>query len=558
MLLGLTVGSLAAASYSIASDVDKETRDDADAGLTTFFPVPRPTPASSTTWLATDTDPYLEVQEYALGSIGKFLQKMRRPKVNAAERVYDYRLLLKSPGSAVGMELAESTSKKALQKLQSAICRIATLTELGAPVDPKLSRGIPTATWQAVVGEAQRRASSRAESSSLAARTVLRRDVQRHIYSFLTAKDAAADARCSNQLSQKGVMCAASNLTKCAMVCRSFAEVASTDHLWRPLLFGLNRSLDLVQDSSLAQILESEELRDALSAKQLFLLTSFEHRTPSESRSNHVARGLYGLQEELQEGALTGGLLAAGCAANGAVLGYAPGACVGATVAAVPGAIVGGCRHQSTGGDFSSGAVWGGATCGLCGSACGGLVTGAVGGVLGCAVGTAVGLPGMIEGAGKGLATCSGHTAAGLRELPDQVFGPLQAATQQHPNASRVHEHARGVTWGALLGLRRLGGDAVDACANLVREPVQGARQQHAAGAFRGLGRALLGLVARPAAGALDVVGGVARGVGNRIEHTRHGRLVDEVSNDISAARASCRASFPSCYGSPNHEYIQL
>merc|ERR1712232_875460 len=108
----------------------------------------------------------------------------------------------------------------------------------------------------------------------------------------------------------------------------------------------------------------------------------------------------------------------------------------------------------------------------------------------------------------------AGNTAAALRRTPDVMCGPMSADVPEL-GASGVHENNRGITWGAVLGLDALRRDCIIACTNVVQEPIRGARERRAVGAFKGLGRALLGLVVRPTAGALDVVGGVMRGAGN-------------------------------------------
>lgn len=542
------VGAAAAGVAGLVADVDS------GSGDLIFLEAPRSTGTGKAFWNVVAADPWFEVQEYAMGGVGKLIRNMKRPMTQ--ELVKDFRLLLKSGSDC--LELAVAPDCLPLQRIQWLLLRVARAAELGARFDSAtmIDQTIPEVTIQAVVAEANRRAAELIRPSLGKQSFLFRYDLQLNMFSYLAESD----------------------LTKAATVCTYWATASGDDFLWQPHLVNLNREKQLVDDDVLVKLLGSGMLKGTLSAKDIFLLTIIETqhlmieatsgvvvRRPQALAS--VARGLHGLGSELRhggrgclEGTCMGGYYggyALGCA------GAAGGAGVGGLVCLPLGGacgLVGGACRGHTGTDLcgdvrhaAEGAGYVGAGTGACvvGSA-----TGCVGGVAGAAVGSAVGGVRFLEGVGKGAAELAGNTAIALRRAPDVTFGTW--THEQEAGVSDVHNHERGITWGVVLGLGALGSDCATAAAGIVSEPLRGARERRLPGACKGLGRALLGLFARPTAGLLDVAGGAMRGTGNRLQQVREGticcKIRDEVSEGVNATgncmastTKSCRAT---CQGS--------
>lgn len=333
-------------------------------------------------------------------------------------------------------------------------------------------------------------------------------------------------------------------LLRCATVC-SYWNLASQDEaLWEPLVATMNRNLELVDRKVLDDVLRCSALRGVLTSKDIFLLTLVERDRVDEGHGgadgpySTIQRGLYGLADEMK-GALQAGRTSVGEGMNsGSVAGSLVGGAAGAVSLGVGGAAIGAVGGAPFG-QASDGAQWLGRSLAGAGYSAGGAVGGAAGSVAGGAVGGVLGTGRVAEGLGQGSANLAGYTAAALRQAPKGALGEWETErNDRRVHTSGVHTHERGITWGLVLGIRSFGDDVADAATGLVREPVQGAREGQAAGALKGLGRALVGLVTKPAAGMVDVAGGALRGTGNRLRQCRDGTVLDECCGDAREVRS--------------------
>mmetsp|Transcript_84224 Transcript_84224/g.146255 ORF Transcript_84224/g.146255 Transcript_84224/m.146255 type:complete len:589 (+) Transcript_84224:51-1817(+) len=551
------VGAAAAGVAGLVADVD------ASSGDLIFMEPPRRTSAGKAFWNVVATDRWFEVQEYAMGGVGTLIRNIKKPMTQ--EVVKDFRLLLKLGSDC--LELAVAPDALPLQRIQWLLLRVARAAELGA-FDcttyqqtvlhaSTFHQTIPEVTILAVIAEANRRAfvAALADASRGASELMrpspgkqsflLRYDLQLNLFAYLAESD----------------------LTKAATVCTYWAVASGDDLLWEPHLVNLNREKRLVDDRVLFTLLGSRMLKGTLSAKDIFLLTLIEtHRVIIEATKGvavrrppalrSVARGLYGLGAELKDGS-HGCLVAAGGGGFyggyfGGCAGAAGGAAVGSLLCAplggAAGLVSGACRGRRDTANLCRDVTISAQTAGMAGAASGACVvggaSGCVGGVAGAAVGTAIGGVRFLEGVGKGTAELAGNAATALRRAPDVTFGTW---TSEHDDGvSGVHNHERGITWGVVLGLGALGSDCATAAAGIVSEPLRGARDRQLPGALKGLGRALLGMFARPTAGLLDVAGGAMRGTGNRLQQVREGTICCEIRDEVSEgvkATSHCMAS---------------
>jgi hypothetical protein len=224
---------------------------------------------------------------------------------------------------------------------------------------------------------------------------------------------------------------------------------------------------------------------------------------------------------------LTGG---AGAVVGAVVLGP-PAAAIGAVGSCIAGQSRGDIAKTAFNAVMVSGCVVGGPAA----------VAGGIAGVAGgAACGVAASTVRITEGTSLGVGGLAGNLADSLRRCPDKAFGGWEGELDY---SSGIHCHQKGVIWGLAKGLKSFSKECTGAVIGLVREPVKGVMEDGALGACKGVGRSLVGLVAKPAAGVLDITGGVLRGAGNRIEHVRHFTLVQELRGELTDVRSKLRGA---------------
>lgn len=566
-VVGLGVG---AATAALAADVNAATGD------TFWLEEPRCTSSGQYCWICTDSDPWLEVQQYGMGSVGKLVRTLKCPVTN--EQVKDFRLLLKSASGF--LELAVSPQRIHLQRAQLMLRRVARAAELGALVDVETLPDIPHATVQFVVNAARQLAACGSGRVAAERQCLLRFDLQLKILSFLVSVDAAP---CSSAEVQNAgpdevaptvdalsptndtalrtkegggrgtSLSAARELGRCGAVCSYWDLVAGDDALWSPLLVDLNRKLGLVESDSLRAVLRSPIMTGIMSARDIFVLTCIESRRLEAEDAlpgplAAVDRGLHGLSAQLRPAVEASTRTTTTSCCSGFGVGATTCGGLGFVAVGAPAAVVGGACGLAAGQKLDS-AVSGAYVGGLAGGAAGGLLCAAAGGATGAALGglggAAAGSARLAEGVGQGGAALAEEAAGALRRAPDAALGGWTsepgAAGRSEEGADcvdEVYRHNRGITWGLVLGMQSCGYQCVGAVTDVVHEPLRGANEHQAAGAFKGLGRALVGLATKPAAGALDVAGGVLRGTGNRLRQCRECTLVPEVVDELAEARA--------------------
>jgi vacuolar protein sorting-associated protein 13A/C len=83
----------------------------------------------------------------------------------------------------------------------------------------------------------------------------------------------------------------------------------------------------------------------------------------------------------------------------------------------------------------------------------------------------------------------------------------------------RPSDRARHVGDGLLKGAKALGGGVVSGIAGVVTQPLKGAREEGVGGFFKGVGKGLVGIAAKPLSGVLSLASKTSEGIQNSARH---------------------------------------
>ena len=131
-----------------------------------------------------------------------------------------------------------------------------------------------------------------------------------------------------------------------------------------------------------------------------------------------------------------------------------------------------------------------------------------------------------------------GGTAGGINKITHNL-GSVAATVSMDREYSDARQRdavnaPAGVKEGMLRGGEKLMTGVFGGIAGIVTKPVQGAKQDGAAGFFKGFGKGLVGAVAKPIAGVVDLTANTFAGIHNEfdtkveVEPVRKPRVVDD------------------------------